>query len=171
MARSRPAPQRSAEQQRQLDRALSGNFTGLARENARGGTPTMQEERDAALSGNFSNVIAQTDRSAPVNNGAWGAYVPVEKPSNAVLQGLNELGFSVNVEKKKGLPKGSYASKDLLQEHSYEVSERENQFLREAFNQPTVITGDGGSIGTISGSMARACSSRTEAPPTLARWT
>ena len=110
----------------------------------------MQEERDAALSGNFSNVIAQTDRSAPVNNGAWGAYVPVEKPSNAVLQGLNELGFSVNVEKKKGLPKGSYASKDLLQEHSYEVSERENKFLREAFNRPTVITGDGGSIGTIS---------------------
>jgi hypothetical protein len=143
-----PAPRPGLTPQQQADRSaiLSGHL-GKAPVNARG-VPTKEEERAAVLSGKFGPEVVQGAAAAPISNGAWGPYVPMEKPPNAVLQALNEVGFTVNApEKSAGMPNESFSSTKALEDHVYRVSNIEDEFLRTAFNQPSVIVGQQG--GTI----------------------
>lgn len=137
------APRFSPAQQRERDAMLSGRL-GTALPPAKG-IPSKEQERDAFLSGVFTNTV----QSAPaekekeyISNGAWGQFTPVAPPPSSVLQGLNEIGFEVNApDKPAGMPSESFSSRKKLAEHEYELSPQENEYLRDSFNQPTVITG------------------------------
>ncbi|MGV0949419.1 MAG: hypothetical protein ACOYB3_02015 [Azonexus sp.] len=134
-------PVSNPDREREFAAALSGRL-GAARPPAMG-TPSKEEERAAVLSGKLSTTVASApEREAPVSNGAWGMFTPVEKPPNAVLQALNEVGFTVDSPAKPpGMPSESFSSTKPLAEHEYTVSAQENEYLRNSFNQPTVITG------------------------------
>jgi hypothetical protein len=142
-ARNKPKPSKpgpSEQQLRERDAMLSGNL-GMARPPAQG-TPSKEEELAAALSGNFGKVTQSAVEPVQVGNGAWGPYVPTERPPDSVLQGLNEIGFTVNApEKSAGMPNSSFSSTKELEDHVYRVSNIEDEYLRSAFNQPAVIVG------------------------------
>ena len=138
---SASAPQPRYQYSTQQDAVRAGGLA-QARPNAQG-TPTLQEQKDAALSGNFSKVVGSSvDPSGGVGNGAWGSFVPMEKPPDSVLQGLNEIGFKVSAPKESpGMPASSFSSTQKLADHAYEVSNIEDEYLRNNFNQNTVIIG------------------------------
>ena len=138
---------RTPQQERERDAMLSGRLGSAAP--AALGSATREQERDAMLSGNFTQVAQSAVPEPEVNNGAWGVFTPVEPPPDSVLQGLNELGFKVTAPKKAaGMANESFSTTKKLAEHEYRVSPQENEYLRNSFNQPTVITGM--NAGTIS---------------------
>ena len=58
--------------------------------------------------------------------------MPMEKPPDSVLQGLNEIGFKVSAPKESpGMPASSFSSTQKLADHAYEVSNIEDEYLRE----------------------------------------
>lgn len=127
------------------ERQTAANASAAA-EKVRLSMGVVPETRNAQEYLNWQEDIATeqkaADAAAPANNGAWGSFVPKEKPPNSVLQALNEKGFKVDEPKKSpGMPASSFLSTTSLADHTYRISNIENEYLENSFNTPTVMIG------------------------------